>query len=279
MTTRAHGRSPFALGLLLIAYAGVAADRPVVVPMKLRGNFPVVTATIDGTDVPLQFDSGSPATVSLTQAVISRIHAIPTGEISRGVDAKGNVIEFPRFKIHRIQIGAAVFDDVVGELDVHDASYQATQVGQQGFLGTALLKGYKVVLDYRQRRMILIPPGFATDRSGGCTGSVVAFAPQWHGEPATEVDIDLGRLVVWWDTGSPTSVLSTRFVREAHRQASDDTLLSKRLVIGGTDFGPLQLEVADLVLPPGVDGFIGYNFFAKHVVCLDFPGNRLLIRR
>lgn len=279
MTTRTHGRSSFALVLFLVAYAGVAADRPVVVPMKLRGNFPLITATIDGADVPLQFDSGSSASVSLTQAVINRINAIPTGETSRGVDPKGNVIEYPRFKVHRIQIGTAVFTDVVGELDVHDASYQATQVGQQGFLGTALLKTYKVVLDYRQRRMILIPPGIAKDRSGGCTGSAVAFSPQWHGEPATEVDTDLGRLVVWWDTGSPTSILSRRFVQAVHRHPSEDALLSKRLVFGGTDFGPLQLEVADLALPPGFDGFIGYNFFAKHVVCLDFPGNRLLIRR
>jgi hypothetical protein len=47
---------------------------------------------------------------------------------------------------------------------------------------------------------------------------------------------------------------------------------------GGIDFGPLQFAVEDLSLPPGFDGFIGYNFFAHHVVCMDFPGNRLLIR-
>jgi hypothetical protein len=25
--------------------------------------------------------------------------------------------------------------------------------------------------------------------------------------------------------------------------------------------------------------FIGFNFFAQHVVCIDFPGHRFLIRK
>jgi hypothetical protein len=172
-----------------------------------------------------------------------------------------------------------VFTDVIGELDVHDPSYQATQVGQQGFLGTSLLKGYKLVLDYRHRRMTLVRAGSATDGSVACRGAVVPFSPAWHGEPATEAAIDQGRLTVWWDTGAPVSMLSKRFVEAAHSRQSGNTITSKRLTLGGTDFGPLRFAVEDLSLPPGFDGFIGYNFFADHVVCMDFPGNRLLIRR
>jgi predicted aspartyl protease len=278
MTKRAHCKSAAFLAMLMIAFGCAAADRPIIVPMKLLGNFPVVNVTIDGNDVPLVVDLGNSGSVALTQAVIDRVQAMPTGETSRGIDPKGNVIEYPKFRIPRLQIATAVFTDVIGELDVHGRSYQATQVGQQGFLGTSLLKVYKVVLDYPHRRMTLVPPGSTKGQSAGCKGTAVPFSPTWHGEPVTEADIDLGRLMVWWDTGAPTSVLSKRFAQEARSDLSDDTVTTKQLTLGGTDFGPLQFEIWDVSLPAGFDGFIGYNFFAHHIVCMDFPGNRLLIQ-
>jgi hypothetical protein len=266
------------LGSAFSGWSSSAADSPVVVPIKLLGNFPVVTVNIDGNDVPLVFDSGNSGSVALTQAVIDRVKALPIGETFRAMDAKGNVIEHPKFKIPRLQIGTVVFTDIIGELDVHDPSYQATQVGQQGFLGTSLLKGYKVVVDYPHRRIMLIPSGSTKDRSAGCKGTAVPFSPAWHGEPAVEADIDLGRLTLWWDTGTPTSILSKRFTETARSHQSGDTVTSKRLALGGADFGPLQFELDDLSLPPGFDGLVGYNFFTHHVVCMDFPGKRLLIQ-
>jgi hypothetical protein len=281
MANRVRGKWSVLLAMLGSAFgswSSSAADSPVVVPIKLLGNFPVVTVNIDGNDVPLVFDSGNSGSVALTQAVIDRVKALPIGETFRAMDAKGNVIEHPKFKIPRLQIGTVVFTDIIGELDVHDPSYQATQVGQQGFLGTSLLKGYKVVVDYPHRRIMLIPSGSTKDRSAGCKGTAVPFSPAWHGEPAVEADIDLGRLTLWWDTGTPTSILSKRFTETARSHQSGDTVTSKRLALGGADFGPLQFELDDLSLPPGFDGLVGYNFFAHHVVCMDFPGKRLLIQ-
>ena len=277
MASLALYRASILLVASLIAINCIAADRPIVVPIKLLGHFPVITADIDGNAVPLQFDSGNSGSVALTQGVIDRIKALPTGEFSKGMDPKGNVIKYPKYKIPHLQIGTTIFADIIGELDVHDPSYQATQVGQQGFLGTALLKGYRVVLDYRRQRMTLVPT--SSTKSGGCDGTAVPFSPAWHGEPAAEADIDLGRLTVWWDTGAPVSMLSKRFTEAARSQQSGGTVVSKRLMLGGADFGPLQFEIEDLSLPPGFDGFVGYNFFAHHIVCLDFPGNRLLIQR
>ena len=105
------------------------------------------------------------------------------------------------------------------------------------------------------------------------------FSPAWNGEPAAEADIDLGRLTMWWDTGTPTSILSKRFTQAAPSHPTGDTVTSKRFILTGADFGPFPFEVDDLSLPPGFDGLIGYNFFARHVVCMDFPGKRLLIQR
>lgn len=55
---------------------------------------------------------------------------------------------------------------------------------------------------------------------------------------------------------------------------------TKRLVLGGTDFGPWQFKWMEMSLPPFFDGSIGfgYDFFLRHVVCIDFPGKRVLVR-
>jgi Aspartyl protease len=279
MKRRAHQFASIFLAASFVAVGCAAADRPLVVPITLIGHFPVVEVTINGSTVPLIFDSGSSASVALTQAVLDRVNASPTGTSSRAVDAQGNVLVYPKYSIGRVQIGAAIFTDVVGQLDVHDPSYQATQVGQQGFLGTSLLKDYRVVLDYPRLRMTLVPSGGSKDEATDCTGTAVTFAPQWHGEPVAEVGTDSGRVVVWWDTGTPTSVLSKRFIEATGSPQSQATWTSRRLALGDADFGPWQFEIWDVSLPHGFEGFIGYDFFAKHVVCMDFPARRLLIQR
>jgi hypothetical protein len=107
MAKHALAKGLIILAASILALDCAAADRPVFVAIRLIGNFAVVTANIDGSEVPLVFDSGSSASVSLTQEVIDRVKALPTGEASRGMDAKGNVLKYPKFKIHRIQIGSA----------------------------------------------------------------------------------------------------------------------------------------------------------------------------
>jgi hypothetical protein len=260
----------------MVTGSRVAAD-PLALPIRIAGNFPLVHVQIGDEDVELEFDSGNSGSLSLTQAVIDRLHATPTGETSRGMDAQGNVIVYPKYRIPRVQIGAAVFADVVVELDVHDPSYQAAQVGQQGFLGTTLLKRYEVVLDYAHRSMRLISPDAARAEAAACEGPSVPFSPAWNGEPVTEAATDLGTVTLWWDTGTPGMVLSRRFVQTAHPHLLENSLTTKQLLLGGTNFGPVQFQIWDLSLPPGFDGFVGYDFFAQHVVCLDFPRSRVVL--
>ena len=180
-------------------------DSAVIVPIRLLEHFPVFSANIGGEPVLLQFDSGNSGSVALTQAVIDKLKAIPTGEFSQG-----------------------------------------------------------------------IVPGGNTD-SGRCLGTAVPFLQEWHGEPATKADIDLGSLMMWW--GAPVSMISKSFAEENGSHQSAGTLTLKHLTLSGTDFGPLNFRIEELSLPPGFGGFIGYNFFAHHVVCLDFPRNQVLIQR
>jgi len=249
------------------------------IPIQLHGNLaPVLVANIDGMEVRLQFDLGDSAPLVLQQNVLDSIKAVPTGDSSKLQGTEG-VFESPMFKVARVQIGAAVFTDVVARLDAPRPGYQPGQIGQ-GYLGTGLLKSYEVVLDYPHRAITLVPRT-GEGSSGTCKGTVVPFSassPKWRGEPVTEADTDLGRVTLWWDTGAPASILRKTSIQAARPQSSADTVTMKRFTLGGTDFGPWQFEIWDASLP-GFDGFIGYNFFAKHLVCVDFPGNRVVVGR
>jgi len=272
-------RSFFVLIALGSAFGSSAADAPSSVPMQLRSNLPVVTAKIDGYDVPLVFDLGDASALVLAGRVIDRVKTFPTGEINRATDVQGNVIESPMFKLSRLQIGNAVFTDVIGRRDLHDPKYHPPDVGQQGYFGTSLLKSYMVVLDYRHRQMTLIPTGNSKDQSAKCSGTAVPFLPDRNGYTVTKVNTDFGELTAIWDTGSDESVLRKVGSQNISNGELKETVTTKRLSFGGTDFGPLKLHVADYAQPAGTDMFIGYNFFAQHVVCIDFPGHRFLIRR
>ena len=116
-------RSFLVLIALGSAFGSSVADGQSSVPMQLLSNLPVVTAKIDGYDVPLVFDLGDASALVLTGRVIDRVQTFPTGETNRATDVQGNVIESPMFKLSRLQIGNAVFTDVIGRRDLHDPKY------------------------------------------------------------------------------------------------------------------------------------------------------------
>lgn len=273
-----RGRARLLALLISLFYAGLAtsADR---IPLELNQNLaPVLVANVDGVNVRLQFDLGNRDALVLQQAVLDSIHAVPTGESAKyqGVDG---VFEAPLYKVVHVKIGTQVFTDVVATLDVPRRGYQPGNLAQ-GFLGTGLLKSYQLVLDYPDQAMTLVRPS-DKDSPGTCEGTIVPFVTEsqnWRGEPVTEADIDLGQATLWWDTGAPMSILSSEFANKVRSQNGSSALQSERLMIGGKDFGPWRFEVWDISLP-GFDGFIGHDFFAKYVVCIDFPRNRVAIVR
>lgn len=203
------------------------------IPIELHEDLaPVLVANIDGIEVPLQFDLGDSTSLVLQQSVLDSIGAVPTGDSPRvqGIDG---FFESPMFKIARIQIGTAVFTDVVARLDAPRQDYQPGHIAR-GYLGTGLLKSYEVVLDYPHQAITLVSRD-GKSSSGTCKGTVVPFSvssPKWRGEPVTEADTDLGRVTLWWDTGAPVSIFRKTLTQEARSQSSGDNVTTKRLTLG-----------------------------------------------
>jgi hypothetical protein len=279
-------RAPIALSFLVACAAAAGADpltKPVTIPIKIVKGFPMLVARIAERDMPLMFDLGGYESITLTPEAmrVGGVVRLPD-ERHAWKDAKGNVIEAARFTVKELRIGEAVFRDVDGHVEAFDESFKPTSaLGNVGHIGAALVRSYKVLLDYRGGAMTLIPRD-ADDESAaqaGCRGTVVPFAPELEGEPVSKVTTDLGTLTFVWDTGASTSVVRRSIVAPPGAEApARDVFSSKSFELGGTDFGPFDLRLFDFAEPAEVDGFVGGNFFATHVVCVDFPNSRFLVR-
>ena len=93
----------------------------------------------------------------------------------------------------------------------------------------------------------------------------------------TKTKTEIGDIVFVWDTGAPGSVIFKKRTDTANLHLAEyDALTLNKLAFDEHQFGPREFFVRDFTGPP-FDGFIGYDFFVDHVVCVDFPGDRLLI--
>jgi hypothetical protein len=262
---------------LVIASAEAGTERMNRLPLEIHSNEPpILTLEIGGIPVRLRFDLGDRTPLVLQQEVLDAVHAVPTGTTTKMQGLDG-VFEVPLFKVAHVKLGTAEFTDVIARLDTMREGYEPDKV-TNGFLGSALLKPYQVIINYRARAMTLRLPT-AKDSTDLCTGTVVPFATgqeAWNGEAFTEAEIDIGHVILGWDTGAFTSVLRQTLVQVPQPKQTKPILVTNKFVVGGNNFGPKQFEVWDVTLPH-FDGFVGNDFFATHVVCIDFPDKQLRV--
>jgi hypothetical protein len=255
--------------LFFMALVGnnAASQQIAVVPFELIENFPVVQVDFGDQRVPLLFDLGSDD-VALSTEALQSLPVQTLAETYTLFDVYGNKIEGRKFLAPRIGIGSLEFRDVVGT-EYAEAPFAS------GHFGLQFAKAFRIVLDYKEQKMTFIPLDEPDPAQHGCYGTEVSFEQGW---PATKASTDWGELFLVWDTGAPMNVIRESVVN-ARRIATDNfTARSDEFTLGPAEFGPIQFRSVDFEQPPGVDGFVGYDFFAKHVVCIDFGDERFLIR-
>jgi hypothetical protein len=266
----------FCLGV--ITMAGAATQAPTVtVPIELMNNFPIVEVEIDGRRLPLMFDLGGSDQIVLSAEALRTLHVEPLDGIYAWKDAKGNRLESRRFRIPELRIGSLVMRDVTGHEDAEAATYRKTPAGM-GYIGESLVRPFKLVLDYEHRLMTFIPRDSDRAEQDGCSGEQVPFDPEWDGAPVAKAETDFGELVFVWDTGAPMSLVRESLVTSSGSGVADLYVSSRRFVLGRKDFGPVRLRRFKFAEPAGVDGFIGHDFFADHVVCIDIGNQRFHVR-
>jgi hypothetical protein len=249
----------------------------VTVPLQFDGGFPVIMVKINGHKVPMTIDLVQIAPVSLLQSAVDEVKPVAVVDNHAAPDAPANSVP-SLIKIQHLEIGGMRFSNVDGYVDTRVPATQ-TSVTPQGVIGWTLLRSFKVMLDYKHKSITFIQKSPSVAESDGCGGTPVPFLPEWHGAPVAKARTDLGDLILVWDTGVARGVIRRKAADDLHATESNQTVSFPHLNFGDTDLGATAFQVVDYAQLPGTDGFIGGDFFANHVVCIDFPENRVLVRR
>jgi hypothetical protein len=265
-------------GLIHVAVAdhGAPTQLPVTVPISLVNNFPVLKVSIGDHSVDVMFDLGGSDEIVLTTDALRSLEVERLPETYVWLDAMGNRLESQKVRIPEIRIGSLTFRGATGHEDAESATYRKTP-GGAGYIGPALIRAFKVVVDYDRRSMTFIPNDIKNAKAHGCFGTRIRFDPEMNGEPITKVKTDLGEHRFVWDTGAPLMIVRKSLVSARGAAPQGPAFQSEEFRLGGKDFGPMQLHMFDFGEPAEVDGYIGYDFFARNVVCIDMSGRKFFV--
>ena len=275
---------PFAVLTAVAAFpAGGAAPAPLHLPLTLLRNNPVTSIEVAGHEIQIGIDTGG-GVLGLTREALTQAGAVELpGEPTIWTDANGQPHEARRFRVPQIRVGGRAFTN----LDAIEAGEIPNGPSVANVIGREFLRQFIVLIDYPGRMMTLLSPETtdAEAQAMGCKGARAqierASAP---GLVITRVKVDDATLRLAWDTGARHSALPADVVT-AHRLPVTPAVgekppfyNTKRMIIGPADFGPFDFAVLLLKLPSDFEGMLGYNFFAKHVVCLNYGRRELLVR-
>jgi hypothetical protein len=272
---------------LLTVAAGLpavgATEDPIHLPLTILRNNPVTSIEVAGHEIKIGVDTGG-GVLGLTSEALAQAGAVAlAGEPTIWTDANGEAHEARRFRVPQIRVGGRLFRN----LDAIEAEPIPNGPAVTNVLGREFLRQFIAIIDYRGCMLTLLSPETADAEAEamGCKGTRVPFErTSTPGLVITRVKLDEATMRLVWDTGAQYSSLPASVVA-AHQLPVTPAVgqkppfyNSKRLIIGGSDFGPLELVVLPLELPSDFEGMLGYNVFADHVVCMNYGRSELRVR-
>lgn len=227
----AHAASSFTLALLLAASwpTSQAQQATRQLPFRLDRQLPLIQARIDGRAATLILDLGGTAALALRP---------DWGDLQADQDVSKT-----------LETGAMPATSVPARI----WKKPTLPPGVDGYLGYGYLKQFALLIDYSNQIMQLSPPG---KLDAACGNHVV---PLLHLGSLAYVSFEQdGRpLLLGLDTGANQNV---------SRDSASALSSTARLGAHSLDLGPFR----QIKLPlPKLDGILGYDFFARHLVCLD----------
>ena len=252
--------------------------------MEIVERFPVLTFRINDLDFRLALDLGSETTLTLFPEILDQIEKTPAGESTESIGMEGIPMKNPVYEIPRVQLGDAVYRDLLVRQDDHTEQHRKDTIdyrGTYGRVGRGLFENAKLVIDYQNESLTIIPPDASEHDQGICDGIELPLATEKKNLGLTTlVRTDIGEIYVVWDTGAPGNIMPKRTTDSAGLSLqARDRFETEKFVINGHEFGPIRMNVWDVpALPPDLQALLGYWFFSDKVVCVDFPNDKLYIQ-
>jgi predicted aspartyl protease len=258
-------KSLWAACCLLISASCTAGT---VVPIELAQGNPIASGRINGLAVSLVVDSGGDLIV-LKPDIIAKLGLTPLQSQGSATDAYGRTSQQSLFNLATFEIGSSTFHN----LKAAEVGAYAAQAPGDGIIGRSFLNKFVTVYDFAARNIELLSPDERSRVSNQCRGIKVGLIRNPEGINISFARTDFGSARMLWDTGATYSFLKKR-IADAYRLSTQGPFYTSKLfALGANDFGPMKFVVLDLQAPIDVEGYIGFNFFSAHVVCID-PSTR-----
>ncbi len=253
-------------------------------PIRLTETEPVVRVEVNGRSYDVLLDVGIGYGLSLFPEQLEQIRGkTQVGTRSGGISMDEPIETVrPVYEVDVVQLGEFRFEKAIVETDFHSDEFRESfteRVGAVGFLGIGYLRDYQVVIDYADQRVTLDSAGASGDQKSECSGAAVPLIQGQDWGIATKLVTEIGEVDLVWDTGAPMNVLfRKRTAASGIDKAEGDKLSLSSIQARGQEIGPATFEILDWGMPP-FDGFIGHDFFAENVVCIDFPNQTLFVQQ
>jgi len=184
----------------------------------------------------------------------------------------GNIFERRAFKLAEIHLGSLALRDVVGN-EFRFLPDRAPP-GRTGHVGLASLNPYLLVVNFSRSELQVRATGdFALECGTGDSRLIIGE----HGI-ASEFHTESGSLLLGWDTAAQANILKPATLGLGQAQFKMDELRELRGAVGTSERSDIAFRLMDIQIP-GLDGLLGYDYFNRHVVCLDLPVRRVRIKR
>ncbi|HZZ93622.1 MAG TPA: hypothetical protein VFE23_13760 [Usitatibacter sp.] len=258
----------------LVGFIAANGRAETTIPLEIRQGNVLARAAINRVPLKLVIDLGGLGSLSLKADAIARTGVAPLPATISQTDALGNTAERRTFNVSTLELGNGVFRDITA----HEVGGYAASGAGDGLIGRDFLKRFVVVFDYPSRVVTLYSPQERKAADRACGGDLVPTIPDPDGIIVSVATSDHGPLRMLWDTGASYSFVKAAVAAQRHLPVQGETYRTRHFALGARDFGPLELVSLALKEPANVDGYIGYNFFASHVVCVDALGAQTLVR-
>jgi len=237
-----------------------------VIPIELeleKGN-PVAAVRVNGIPLHLIIDSGGEY-IALKPQAFRKVPLAPAGKTVPGMNALGESRPQSIFNLATLEMGGGTFRN----LEATEAGAYAEGAAGDGVIGRVFLNRHIAVYDYAAKTITLF--SFRERRAAEqlCRGVAVPTIPDPEGIIVSAAKTDHATMRLGWDTGAVYSFVKKTFAEEQQLPIEVPFYNSRRFEMSGQDFGPQQFVAIDALAPASIDGFIGYNFFMSHVVCID----------